>query len=99
VGEFIHDHEGTGRSVRVLPGGETLEIDGSTIIDPETGQPAPAAVLRLPVWRLTELAAALAGWTDAMALFNRPTAQLPDETELSQTLQGAATALAYPLQR
>lgn len=96
MGEFIHhDIEGE-RAVRVLPGGETIEIDGSTVVDPETGQPAPVAVLRLPVWRLSELAAALDGWTEAMALFNGRAAQLPDETDLSRTLQAAAIALAYP---
>lgn len=44
---------------QMLPGGETIEIDGSTVTDPETGQPAPVALLRLPIWRLHELAAAL----------------------------------------
>lgn len=55
-------------SRQVLPGGETIEIDGSTVADPETGRPIPAAVLRLPAWRLRELAAALEAWTATHAL-------------------------------
>ena len=85
-------------SRQVLPGGETIEIDGSTVADPETGQPTPAAVLRLPAWRLRELAAALEAWTATHALLTT-TMHLPIELALSRALTGTAEALTRPQAR
>jgi hypothetical protein len=70
----------------VLPGGETLTVDGSTVADPETGEPVPAAVLRLPAWRLQELSAALHLWSEVLTLTTSPAAALPDEQRLAAAL-------------
>jgi hypothetical protein len=87
-------------SRQVLPGGETIEIDGSTVTDPETGQPAPAALLRLPIWRLRELAAALDAWTHTLTLVtSTDVMHLPTEHDLSHALGNSAHALAYPQPR
>jgi hypothetical protein len=82
------------RSVHVLPSGEVLDLDGSTVVDPETGLPVPAAVLRLPVWRLAELAAALDIWSRAQTLIITEGAHLPTETTLSAHLAAASRALS-----
>jgi hypothetical protein len=82
------------RSVDVLPGGETLALDGSTIADPETGQPVPAAVLRLPTWRLQELAAALHIWNRMQTLFTTEGAHLPMETALADRVTVAAESIS-----
>jgi hypothetical protein len=95
VDELIHRNIDPGSSVQVLPGGETIEIDGSTVVDPETGQPAPAAVLRLPVWRMRELAAALDVWTRTLTLVTAEGAHLPTEGPLSAILHDTANAIAY----
>jgi hypothetical protein len=76
----------------VLPGGETIEIDGSTVTDTETGQPAPAATLRLPAWRLRELAAALDAWTTTLTLVTAAM-HLPTERALSTALASTAHTL------
>jgi hypothetical protein len=96
VDEPIHHAADPAGARRVLPGGETIEIDGSTVTDPETGQPAPAAVLRLPVWRLRELAAALDAWTHTLTLVSAQATHLPTEHALSHALAGTAHSLAYP---
>jgi hypothetical protein len=82
------------RHTIALPGGETLTIDGSTVLDPETGYPVPAAVLRLPVWRAEELAAALHLWSQILTLVDSPDAALPDEQPLATALADLAPALA-----
>jgi hypothetical protein len=85
------------REVQLLPGGEVLTIDGTTIPDPETGKPVPAAVLRLPVWRATELSAALTLWTAIQEIVLSDAAALPTETDLAEALTATATALeAHP---
>jgi hypothetical protein len=94
VDEPIHP----ANSRRVLPGGETIEIDGSTVTDPETGQPAPAALLRLPIWRLRELAAALDAWTHTLTLVT-DAMHLPTEHDLSHALANTAHTLAHPQRR
>jgi hypothetical protein len=96
VEEPIYRRTGPDRSTEVLPGGETIEIDGSTVTDPETGQPAPAAVLRLPVWRLRELAATLDTWTQTLTLVTTRAAHLPTEDALSLALNNAAHTLTHP---
>jgi hypothetical protein len=81
-------------STQTLPGGETLTLDG-TIPDPETGHPVPAAVLRLPAWRLHELATALTLWTRIHTMITTQ-ADLPTETDLANHLTHAAHALTEP---
>ena len=80
--------------LHVLASGETITVDGSTIADPETGRPVPAAVLRLPSWRLRELAAALTLWTRTLDLITTAGADLPFEHELAAALSHTAQTVA-----
>lgn len=82
-----------GGTVEVLPGGETLTVDGSTVADPETGQPVPVAVLRLPAWRAREVAAALGVWHQLQTLVLTSGAQLPAEAALAGRLAAVGDAL------
>jgi hypothetical protein len=86
----------TPRYRRLLADGGALTVDGSTIPDPETGQPVPAATLRLPAWRLRDLAAALSSWSATVAALTNHHAWPPDETELSQALAAGAAVLDPP---
>jgi hypothetical protein len=79
----------------VLPFGETIEIDGSTVDDPETGEPRPAAVLRLPADRLRRVAGALDLWHCVRTLVTDRGLGLI-EAELSAALVAAADTLAEP---
>jgi hypothetical protein len=79
----------------VLPGGETIEIDGSTVDHPETGEPQPAAVLRLPLGRVRGLAEALDRWNRVYALVTDRGFDLIEE-ELSTALAEAADTLTDP---
>ena len=81
------------REVQLLPGGEVITIDGTTIPDPETGQPVPAATLRLPAWRASELSAALTLWTAVQEIVLSDAAALPTETDLAVALAGTADSL------
>ena len=78
----------------VLPTGETITVDGSTVTDPETGRRIPAAVVRLPAWRAAEMAAALAAWTRVQAIVLAEGAQLPTEARLPGVLAEAAQDLS-----
>lgn len=40
-----------------------VEVDGSTMPDPETGQPRPVITLRMPAFVAESLAAVLAAWS------------------------------------
>jgi hypothetical protein len=82
-----------GGTVEVLPGGETLAVDGSTVADPETGQSVPVAVLRLPAWRAREIAAALELWSRLQTLMLTSGAQLPDEAALAGRLGAVGDVL------
>ena len=90
---MAHPNHPHSHPVEVLPGGETLTIDGSTVPDPETGLPVPVAVLRLPVWRLYELAAALNLWTRVQTLLTTDGAHLPTEMPLADHLLDTAHTL------
>jgi hypothetical protein len=81
-------------AVTVLPTGETVTLDGSTVADPESGEPVPAAVLRLPVWRLHDLAAALSVWTRVQTLVLTDGVHLPTELPLADHLVEAAEVLS-----
>jgi hypothetical protein len=94
---LAHPNDPTSRPagpVQVLPGGETITVDGSTVADPETGVPVRAAVLRLPAWRLRDLSAALRLWSTTLTFFAAEPATLPTETALATAL--AATADTLP---
>jgi hypothetical protein len=77
---------------QTLAAGETLTLDNTTIPDPETGQPIPTATLRLPTWRLRELAATLTLCEQIHTLITQ--AQLPNETDLAHHLTAAAYTLS-----
>jgi hypothetical protein len=81
------------RPMETLPGGETLTLDGSTVPDPETGQPVPVAVLRLPPWRAKEVAAALDVWSRLQTLVLTDGAHLPGEATLAGRLAAIGDAL------
>lgn len=82
-------HQPGAHYTQALADGGTLTIDGSTIPDPDTGQPVPAATLRLPAWRLRDIATTLSFWTAAIATL----ASRPDETDLCQALTTGADLL------
>jgi hypothetical protein len=92
-------HQPTARYTRTLADGGTLTIDGTTIPDPDTGQPVPAAPLRLPAWRLRDLATTLTSWTTAVATLVNRYDWPPDETDLCQALTAGADLLAAPTTR
>ena len=77
---------------RVLDSGEILTL-GGTVPDPESGRAVPAAVLRLPHWRLRELSAALTGWAHVLAYVGAAHDRLPDESDLAALLDAAHTRL------
>jgi hypothetical protein len=79
----------------VLPGGETIAIDGSTVDHPETGEPCPAVVLRLPLDRVRGVAEALDLWNRVYALVTDRGFDLIEE-ELSSALADAADILTDP---
>jgi hypothetical protein len=81
---------------RALADGGTLTVDGSTVPDPDTGEPVPAATLRLPAWRLRDIATTLSSWTAATALLADRYDWPPDETDLSQALADSADVLTPP---
>jgi hypothetical protein len=77
---------------RALADGGTLTIDGTTIPDPDTGQPVPAATLRLPAWRLRDLATTLSFWSATIATL----ASRPNEIDLCHALTTGADLLTPP---
>jgi hypothetical protein len=88
---------------RVLPGGGVIEVDGSTVADPQTGEPVPAVVLRLPVWRLAALAGALDMWNRVQALVEVGGRCVPADdglgaalTQAAETLTGSHAATSAP---
>jgi hypothetical protein len=82
------------RYVRPLADGGTLTVDGSTIPDPDTGEPVPAATLHLPAWRLRDIATTLTSWTAAVAILANRHDWPPDETDLCHALAAGADVLA-----
>ena len=86
----------TFRYFRELADGGTLTIDDSTIPDPETGAPVPAATLRLPVWRMRDVSDALSSWTTTTQALALSADWPPDETDLSAALADGADVLDPP---
>ena len=82
-------------SVRVaLDNGETVELDGGTLL--VDGTPSPSVVLRLAPWRARSLAHVLDEWSATAKLFDRDRRASVYEVELSRTLNAAADALGEP---
>jgi hypothetical protein len=51
-----------GRFRMAMDNGELVEVDGSTLVDEDTGRSVLAVILRLPPWRAHALAHVLASW-------------------------------------
>lgn len=67
----------------------TVEVDGSTLADPETGAPLTAVLVRMPAYFAEHLACVLASWTTIGELVTILSA---DESRMSETLDLAADA-------
>jgi hypothetical protein len=65
-----------------------VELDGSTVPDPETGQPRTAIIVRMPAFVAEHLAAVLVAWSQVGQ--NVVDAWSGEETETASTLQAAA---------
>ena len=94
MSNFTHHDAESGPITWVLESGETVTVNGETVPDPETGELVPAAVLRVPLWRLAELADALTLWSVLLAVFTEAASSLPTEEVLAETLRQANHRLA-----
>ena len=65
-----------------------VELDGSTVPDPETGQPRTAIVVRMPAFVAEHLAATLLAWSRIGQVIVDTWSG--DETETASTLLAAA---------
>jgi hypothetical protein len=75
-----------------MDNGEVVEVDGSTLVDADSGRVVPAVVLRLRVWRAHALAHVLTSWNQAVDLFERVTQVSQDESDLAWALYAASSA-------
>ena len=75
-----------------MDNGEVVEVDGSTLVDEDSGRTVTAVVLRLPAWRAHALAHALASWNRAVDLFEEVTNISHDESDLAWALSAASSA-------
>jgi hypothetical protein len=75
----------------VLDHGETVELDGGTLV--LDGQESPSVVLRLAPWRARSVARVLQEWSSVSRIFHHPTRPHLDELDLSRTLELAAAVL------
>jgi hypothetical protein len=75
----------------VLDHGETVELDGGTLV--LDGQESPSVVLRLAPWRARSVARVLREWSSVSRIFHHPTRPHLDEVDLSRTLELAAAVL------
>jgi hypothetical protein len=75
-----------------MDNGEVVEVDGSTLLDEDSGRTVPAVVLRLPAWRAHALAHVLASWNRAVDLFEEVTNVSQDESDLAWALSAASSA-------
>jgi len=75
-----------------MDNGEVVEVDGSTLLDDDSGRTVTAVILRLPSWRAHALAHVLASWNRAVDLFEQATAISQDESDLAWALYAASSA-------
>jgi hypothetical protein len=75
----------------VLDHGETVELDGGTLV--LDGQESPSVVLRLAPWRARSVARVLQEWSSVSRIFHHTTRPHLDEQDLSRTLELAAAVL------
>ncbi|HEV8713811.1 MAG TPA: hypothetical protein VGX03_13415 [Candidatus Binatia bacterium] len=64
-----------------------VALDGSTLPDPETGQPRTAIVVKMPAFVAEHLAAVLVAWSQLSQIVD---AWSGEETETASTLLAAA---------
>jgi hypothetical protein len=81
-----------GRFRLAMDNGEVVEVDGSTLVDEDSGQTVLAVVLRLPPWRAHALAHVLASWNAAVDLFEDTQRTSMDEGDLAWALYAAYSA-------
>src|SRR6266516_1034286 len=89
----------SGRFRLAMDNGEVVEVDGSTLIDDDTGETVAAVILRLPPWRAHALGHVLASWNQAVDLFERVTQVSQDEGDLAWALYAASSAAGDPRAR
>jgi hypothetical protein len=75
-----------------MDNGEVVEVDGSTLVDDDSGRTVPAVVMRMPGWRAHALAHVLASWNRAVDLFEEVTNVSQDESDLAWALSAASSA-------
>jgi hypothetical protein len=75
----------------VLDHGETVELDGGTLV--LEGEESPSVLLRLTPWRARSVARVLQEWSSVSRIFYHPARPRLDELELSRTLELAAAVL------
>jgi hypothetical protein len=78
---------------------EVVEVDGSTVVDEDSGREVPAVVLRLPPWRAHSLGHVLADWTMVSDLFDGARQASLDEGDLAWALYAASSAAGDPRAR
>jgi hypothetical protein len=81
-----------GRFRLAMDNGEIVEVDGSMLIDEDSGQAVPAVLVRLPRWRAHALGHVLASWNAAVDLFEHATQVSQDESDLAWALHAASSA-------
>jgi len=67
----------------------TVEVDGSTVPDPDTGRPLTTVLVRMPAYFAEHLARVLASWTTIGELFSETSY---DESRMSEALSSAVNA-------
>ncbi len=67
----------------------TVEVDGTTVPDPDTGRPLTTVLVRMPAYFAEHLARVLAGWTTIGELVSKLSY---DESRMSEALSFAADA-------
>src|SRR6266704_557801 len=74
---------GPGRFRLAMDNGEVVEVDGSTLVDEDSGQAVPAVILRLPAWRAHALGHVRASWNAAVDLLEDVQRGSMDEGDLA----------------
>jgi hypothetical protein len=74
---------------RVIEDPVTIEVDGSTVLDPEDGKPLTAVLVRMPAYFAEHLAQVLTAWTSIGELIHEWSG---DESGLAEGLLFAARA-------
>jgi hypothetical protein len=90
---------GPGRFRLAMDDGAVVEVDGSTLVDEDSGRTVVAVILRLPAWRAHALGHVLASWNAAVNLFEDIQRVSMDEGDLAWALYAASSAAGDPRAR